>query len=111
MHTHGSITVTIAGERIDFSRDTYQLQDNYFHFEHGNGDRWHVHGKDVTLQYAMDTLNIHVTNETVTYQGTTYRDSNPGTTVTVEVNGEPVNPRTYVLQDGDRVQINVETTS
>lgn len=54
VHTHGSITVTITGERIDFSRDTYQLQDNYFHFEHGNGDRWHVHGKGVMLQYAMD---------------------------------------------------------
>lgn len=50
-------------------------------------------------------------NETVTYRGTTYRDSNPGTTVTVEVNGEPVNPRTYVLEEGDRVQISVETTS
>lgn len=65
---------------------------------------------DVTLGYTMTTLGIDVTNSTVTYQGTTYRDSAPNTTVTVTVNGQPVTPSEYVLQQGDRVKIVVEST-
>ena len=66
--------------------------------------RWHGHAKGVTLSYAMGTLGIDVTEDTVAYQGTTYGDD-PGETVVVKVNGESVNPEEYVLQDGDHIQI------
>lgn len=111
VHDHGSIDVKIDGKQLDFSQDKYQVQADYFHFENGNGEKWHVHGKGVTLQYAMNTLGINVTNSSITYDGTTYSDSNSGTTVTVTVNGEAVNPGTYVLKDGDRVRIIVETNN
>lgn len=110
VHIHGSMAVTIDGNQIDFSRDKYQLQDRSFHFERGNGERWHVHAKGVTLQYAMETLGINVTNNTVTYDGTTYRESDPGTTITITANGESVSPRTYVLKEGDNIRILVNTT-
>ena len=111
VHYHGSIQVTIAGQTLDFSRSGYQLQNDYFHFEGGNGDRWHVHGQGVTLGYAMETLGIDLSDggDTLTFDGTTYRDSESGTTVTVTVNGEPVAPSEYVLQEGDSVRIFVET--
>jgi sulfur carrier protein ThiS len=111
IHIHGSMVMTVDGERIDFSKEKYQVQDRYFHFEGGNGDRWHVHGKGVTLQYGMQTLGINVTNNSVTFNGTTYRDGNPNTSVTVAVNGEPVNPATYVLKDGDSIRITANRTS
>lgn len=109
VHYHGTLVMRVGGDRVDFSQDKYQVQNRYFHFENRNGTQWHVHAKDVTLQYAMDTLDIHVTNSTVEYQGTVYRDSAANTDVTVTVNGNSVKPSSYVLQPGDRVRIIVET--
>jgi hypothetical protein len=111
VHYHGAIQVTIDGQTLDFSRDRYQLRNDYFHFEGGNGDRWHVHGQGVTLGYAMGTLGIDIQDggDAVTFGNATYRDSDAGTSVTVTVNGEAVDPSTYVLQEGDRVRVVVET--
>ena len=110
VHYHGTMNVTIDGQTLDFSRDRYQMQDRqYFHYEGGDGSQWHVHGEDVTLEYALHTLDIQVTADSVTFEGTTYSDDDEGTTVTFEVNGDSVNPRDYVLQDGDEVRVIVTT--
>lgn len=105
VHVHGSIEVVIDGQRVDFSQSRYQLQADAFHFENGEGSRWHVHARDVTLEWAMGTVGIGVARDTVTFEGDTYREDDPGTTVTVEVNGEPVRPATYILREGDAVRI------
>ncbi|WP_276299111.1 C2H2-type zinc finger protein [Halorussus lipolyticus] len=104
VHYHGTIDATIGGQELDFGRQRFQLQADAFHFENGEGERWHVHAERVTLAYAMQTLGIDVTNGTVAYDGTTYGDD-PGETAIVEVNGESVTPGEYVLQKGDSVQI------
>jgi hypothetical protein len=109
VHYHGSMVVSIEGQQLDFSRDRYQLQDQAFHYEAGDGTQWHVHAQRVTLQYALDTLGIEVTASTVTFDGTTYRDADPGTTVTVEVNGNAITPSSYELAGGDSVRVIVET--
>jgi len=116
-HEHGTIDVTIAGEEVDFSQSQYQLQADPFHFENGNGEIWHKHATGVTLEWAMATLGIGVTENSVTYDGTTYRDSDSGTEVIVEVNGDTVDPKSYVLEgtqsentgEGDHVRIVVNT--
>lgn len=115
VHHHGEITVTIEGKQLDFSQPQYQLRNDHFHFEtvndKPNGKIWHVHSQGVTLAYGMQTLGINVTKNSVTYDGTTYRNSDSGTSVSVTVNGNSVNPRTYVLQDEDTVRITVETNN
>ncbi|MFB6192410.1 MAG: hypothetical protein ABEI11_03720 [Haloarculaceae archaeon] len=103
-HIHGTIEMTVTGERVDFSRQQYQLQADAFHFEGGDGDRWHVHAPGVTLEYAMATLGIELDPDAVTYGETTYEDGE-GYEVTIAVNGNPVDPATYVLRDGDSVRI------
>ncbi len=116
-HEHGTMEVVIDGQRIDFSRQTYQLRADKFHFEGGDGQVWHKHATGVTLEWAMASLDIGVSEEIVVFEGTVYRDSDPGTDVTVTVNGEPVDPQTYVLvgvdaanaNQGDDVRIVVET--
>lgn len=118
-HAHGLINVTIAGERVDFSRPEYQRPREFraFHFERGNGRMWHKHAGGVTLEYAMATLGIDVSETSVTIDGTTYRDGDPGTNVSITVNGQSVDPATYELQgasdrnpeEGDFVKIVVET--
>jgi hypothetical protein len=104
-HYHGTIEVVIDGERIDFSRSRYQLRDDAFHFEGGVGERWHVHARGVTLAYALSTLGIEVSETAVTFEGTTYRASDPDTTVEVTVNGESVTPSEYVLRPEDEVRV------
>lgn len=108
VHYHGTIAVVIDGERVDFSQDQYQLQADAFHFEGGDGTRWHAHARGVTLAYAMETLGIDVTDSSVTYRGTTYRDGDPNTTVSITVNGQSVAPSDHVLRDGDEIRIVVE---
>jgi sulfur carrier protein ThiS len=107
-HYHGSMEVVVLGERVDFSRSEYQLRDDRFHFEAGDGTQWHAHATGVTLDYAMESLGFDVTRTSFTYQGTTYRDSSEEYTVRVTVNGDRVTPEEYVLQEGDRVRVVVE---
>ena len=117
-HGHGTIEVVIDRRTIDFSRQEYQLLADEFHFEGGDGRVWHAHATGITLEWAMATLNIGVSEDTVVFEETLSRDSDPGTDVTVKVDGEPVDPQTYVLQgteaasagNGDRVRIVVETS-
>lgn len=86
----------VLGDRVDLSQRRYQLQDRYFHLEAGNGRIWHLHGERVTLAYAMDTLGISVTDDSVTYQGTTYEEGS-AYDVTVTVGGQDVTPSEYIL--------------
>lgn len=111
VHVHGTIEVVIDGQAVDFSRPRYQMQDRNFHFEEDRANPWHVHARGVTLAYAMETVGIELRDggDTLAFDGTTYRDGDDGTTVSVTVNGEPVNPSEYVLREGDHVRIVVET--
>lgn len=113
VHEHGSINVTIGGTELDFSRGEFQnaLEHDAFHFEGGDGEVWHVHAQQVTLEYAMSTLGIGVSEDTVRYDGETYTEENA--TVIVEVNGEAVDPAAYELsgasganaENGDHIRI------
>lgn len=107
-HYHGTLEMVVGGERIDFSRNRYQLQADAFHFEGGDGTQWHVHARGVTLEYALGTLGFEVTPSSITVDGTTYDDADQGTTVTITVNEQPVTPGDYVLQQGDQIRIVVE---
>lgn len=107
VHYHGTINVTIDGQQLDFSRAEFQHPRTQpaFHFEGGDGSQWHGHAQQVTLQYAMGTLDINVTEDTVAYDGTTYRDSDADTEVIVQVNGQSVDPSQYVLKQGNHIRI------
>lgn len=116
-HEHGIMEVVVLGDPVDFSQDKYQVANrNDFHFESGNGRVWHAHSQGVTIEFALATLDIGVTENSVTFDGTTYRDNSSEYSVSVTVNGEPVDPATYVLEgtsadnaeQGDHVRIVVE---
>lgn len=110
VHGHGTINVTVLGDRLDFSQRQYQLENDYWHFEGGNGRIWHVHGQGVTLEYAMNTVDIGVTDDSVTYQGTTYEDGGEYD-VEVTVGGQDVNPSEYVLEGASSTPGPTQTAS
>ncbi|MFB6135635.1 MAG: hypothetical protein ABEJ04_02650 [Halobacteriaceae archaeon] len=107
VHYHGTIRVEMLGESLDFSRSRFQRRADCFHFENGRGERWHVHCKNVTLGWGLSTLGIDTDGRSLTYRGTTYRDDSPEYEVSVTVNGDPVDPWSYVLREGDRVRVTV----
>ncbi|WP_439027598.1 hypothetical protein [Haloarchaeobius sp. DT45] len=107
VHQHGSMTVSIDGRSLDFSQNRYQLQDDYFHYENGDGSQWHVHGQGVTLEYALESLGMGVTENGLAFGDDVYR-SGQGSTVVYEVNGQTVDPESYVLKNGDSVRVVAE---
>lgn len=109
VHYHGTLAVTIDEEALDWSEERFVDNDDAFHYHPDDDTRWHVHARGVTLAYALSTLGIEVTESTLTFEGTTYDDADPDTTVSVTVDGESVTPAEYVLEDGDRVEVVVET--
>lgn len=114
LHVHGYINMTVNGEEVNFSQSKYKTpgHNQYFHFEGHTAPLWHAHAWGVQLGYAMGTLpGINVTEDSVTYENTTYERSDAGTSITIQVNGEPVDPSTYVLKDGDKVTIEVESSN
>ncbi|MFB6283210.1 MAG: hypothetical protein ABEK59_04650 [Halobacteria archaeon] len=104
-HTHGLINVTIDGKKLDFSKDKYQHQDRKFHFENGDGSQWHGHATKITPGYALDTLGIEVHGRNLSFDGKTYRDSNPNTTVDITVNGREIDPASYIMKNGDSLKV------
>lgn len=112
LHVHGQVDMTVDGEDVNFSEPKYETpgHNQHFHFEGDSAPLWHAHSWSVTLEYGMSTLaGINVTEDSVTYDNTTYERNDPGTSLTIEVNGESVDPSRYVLKDGDEVTIEVET--
>ncbi len=117
-HEHGTVEMVVLGEQVDFSQDQYQLQADRFHFESDNGRVWHAHATGVTLAWGMSTLGIELGENNVTYQGTTYSDASENYSVSVTVDGQSVDPTSYVLdgvsdgnpENGDAVRIVVEST-
>jgi len=104
VHYHGTMEIVVAGDAVDLSQDRYQLADQQFHFEGGDGERWHAHARGVTLEYALATFGIGATTDSVWYDGTRYTDGE-NANVTLTVDGEAVNPKEYVLQQGDAVRV------
>lgn len=105
-HEHGTISISVNGSKLDLSQQRFQSQSKYFHLESGNGVEWHAHSWSVTLGWGLKTLGFDVKNDTtVTYNGTTYRNGDSGTTVQVLVNGKQVDPSTYRLKDGDTIKV------
>lgn len=99
-HVHGTMTATIDGEPLDFANDPDLIgQAQAFHF-HGGSNLWHAHAEGVTLEYALATLGIEVEagGDRLTYDGTTYDDADTDTNVSITVDGEEVDPMTYVLE-------------
>ncbi|WP_323674726.1 hypothetical protein [Halorubellus sp. PRR65] len=119
-HEHGPISVNVDGQQIDFRKPEFQhpREMRAFHFESGER-RWHSHARGVTLEYALEATAFGVTNTSFAYDGVVYREGSnaqgpdgwevvTGATVVYEVNGEPVAPETYVLQNEDSITVRVE---
>jgi len=120
IHEHGLLSVQYDGRTVDLADPRYQEADECFHFhgdDHEGGAHahdpprgtavWHAHCEGVTVEYALETLGMDVTGDSVTVDGRTFSEAE-GDEVTVTVDGEPVDPREHVLRGVEPVDAATE---
>ena len=116
-HETGTMEVVVDGQDIDLSADRFQAEhaeeDVRFHFHEGD-EQWHMEEERVTFARAVDLLphfaydrrdGAHV----VTIDDTTYDASDPLTEVAFRVDGDPVDPATHEVRDGQHLVLEVTT--
>lgn len=103
-HAHLYFAVSIEGERIDFSRERYQLEDRRVHFENRDGEILHVHAEGVTVRYTLETLGIGFNGSCLATGRTLCSNSTHDLRVYVdgEVLGDPLD---YVPGQDDNVMV------
>lgn len=109
-HVHGHLEIVVEGETVDFGQEKYYSNDDYFHFHDGEPESWHAHSHNITLTYALSTFTgVEATDDSFTYDGTTYDSDDPDTSIRYEVNGESVTPSEYYVKDWDGIRVVVES--
>ena len=117
VHHHGFLTFEVNGERVDYDETRFFEKNTgnpNFHFhETKNDNLTHVHAKDLTVHYALNSLpGITVgKRSSVKLAGRTYTTADADTTMSITVNNELVDPRTYVLGEHDHIEVLIETSA
>jgi len=110
-HEHAQFDVVIDGQEIDFSQPRYQIgqtQNRYIHFEGGDGQTIHKHATDTTIAFALESLGMAITDACLTLDtGEEYCESEGN--LTVQANGNAVNASSYVIQEGDVIEVAFES--
>ena len=107
-HEHASILVKIFGDKLDFSKSSYQIKNPYIHFEGNDGTTIHRHAENVTLGFLFETLNMKLNDECLTIPDGRYfcNKEADGFSLKFFVNGQKVESLSeYVLSDRDRILI------
>ncbi len=106
-HEHASILTVIHGDTFDYSGESYQIQNNWIHFENQDGTTVHMHATDVTLGYLFDSLSINLTDECYVFPDATRSFcTDEKYSLKFYVNGDMApGIADYVINDGDRVLI------
>lgn len=106
-HHHAQFDVVVDGQEIDFSQPRYQVgqtQNRYIHFEGGDGQTIHKHATDTTITFALESLDMSLTEDCLTLDtGEEYCESEGN--LTVQANGDAVNASSYVIQEGDTIEV------
>lgn len=111
VHYHGTTSVIVNGNEHELAKLKYYLEDEAWHVENANsaGDNvtWHTHAKNVTLQYALNSLDgfCAPNASAVQVNGTWYYGDDPSVTVRYLVNGQEVDPRAYTFEAGDEILV------
>jgi hypothetical protein len=106
VHIHGTIVMKIDEEQVPVAQ---QRDSRAFHFP-GNSQQWHVEAAP-PFKEALAIVGVDISQQRGTYDGITYQETNSGTTISIEVNRRRVTPKEYVLTDGDRIRIIVNSNS
>ncbi|WP_143423333.1 hypothetical protein [Halegenticoccus soli] len=125
-HWHGQLFFEIDGKLLDFTQPRYFLETLeaehpetvYFHFHesaHGPNE-WSNEKKVVTFEQGLNLLpGIAYRqgangNHVVTHEGTTYRETDAGTTISIAEGTREIDPAQHDIQHGDELWVRTETS-
>lgn len=104
-HIHASMFLHVDGTEMDLSQG-FIGQAQRVHF-HDTDNILHVHATGITLGHALDTLPASIDDDCLTVRGNT-TCAGGGETVTVLVNGDPVDPtaaKNRIIRQGDTITL------
>lgn len=106
VHWHANFSVSIHGDRVNFSKERYMVRSQYVHLEGGDGTTIHKHATGVTLADFFDTVGWKLTNDCLSAaNGTTYCTGDGGR-LRILVDGNEVdNPDEYEIQNNDTIRV------
>lgn len=105
-HEHASLLTIIHEDTFDFSSDSYQVQNNWIHFENRDSATIHRHATGVTLGYLFDSLGIELNDECYVFLDARSFCTDDNYSLKFYINGEETSSITdYVIRDDDRILI------
>jgi len=104
----GRLLVAMEGEDTHFA--DADSAESEFWINESQEHTWHASTESVTLADALESIGIEASADSLTYDGTTYRESEANTSVGYRVDGEVVkNPSEHELESDDLVTVQVNT--
>lgn len=103
----GRMTLAVNGTELDLS--ARQGDGSDFGVTESDGHVWTTNEADLTLAEAVSAFDIEASESQISVDGEQYSEQDDGTTVSYRVNGEPVDPEEYVVEDRDWFWITVTT--
>ena len=103
-HQHIDLLIHVDGQIIDLNQTQYAHQSNYAHLHQNETDVIHLHAINIPLNWFMDSLNIPVTDSSLTLDGQTYNEDELNK-LHIIINGEEIDDIEYVLQDEDKLLV------
>ena len=103
-HQHIDLLIHVDGQIIDLNQTQYAHQSNYAHLHQNETDVIHLHAINIPLNWFMDSLNIPITDSSLTLDGQTYNEDELNK-LHIIINGEEIDDIEYVLQDEDKLLV------
>ena len=103
-HQHIDLLIHVDGQIIDLNQTQYAHQSNYAHLHQNETDVIHLHAINIPLSWFMDSLNIPMTDSSLTLDGQTYNEDELNK-LHIIINGEEIDDIEYVLQDEDKLLV------
>jgi len=103
-HQHIDLLIHVDGQIIDLNQTQYAHQSNYAHLHQNETDVIHLHAINIPLSWFMDSLNIPITDSSLTLDGQTYNEDELNK-FHIIINGEEIDDIEYVLQDEDKLLV------
>lgn len=103
-HQHIDILIQVDGQIVDLNQTQHAHQSNYAHLHQNETDVIHLHAINIPLSWFMNSLNIPLTDSSLTLDGQIY-DEDETNKLHIIVNGEEIDNIDYVLQDEDKLLV------
>lgn len=104
----GDLLVALGGEDTHFT-DAADA-DSSFWINESENHTWHADTDSLTLAEALDEIGLDASEDSLTYDGTTYSEDDENTSIAYRVNGEIVeDPSERELESGALIVVQVNT--